>query len=182
MEYILQPWPWHISGFLIAVVMFLLVFMGNTFGVSSNLRTICTICGAGKRNSFFNFNWKTQKWNLLFVFGAIIGGFISVQFLGAGTQVDLSASSLLKLKSLSITFISDAFLPEELYNLNSFKNIVLLALGGFLVGFGTRYAGGCTSGHAISGLSNLQLPSLIAVAGFFIGGLVMVHLLFPLIF
>ena len=59
---------------------------------------------------------------------------------------------------------------------------MVLAVGGFLVGFGTRYAGGCTSGHAISGLSNLQLPSLVAVIGFFIGGLVMTHLIFPYLY
>lgn len=50
------------------------------------------------------------------------------------------------------------------------------------MGFGARWAGGCTSGHAISGLSNLQLPSLVAVLGFFAGGLLMTHLLFPLLF
>ena len=78
-----------------------------------------------------------------------------------------------------------SLLPAELYGWNSvlsIKGLTILIIGGFLVGFGTRYAGGCTSGHAITGLSSLQMPSLIAVIGFFIGGLIMVHLLFPLIF
>jgi uncharacterized membrane protein YedE/YeeE len=57
-----------------------------------------------------------------------------------------------------------------------------MVIGGFLVGFGTRYAGGCTSGHAISGLSNLQFASLIATIGFFAGGLIATHLLYPLLF
>jgi uncharacterized membrane protein YedE/YeeE len=56
-----------------------------------------------------------------------------------------------------------------------------MVLGGFLVGFGTRYAGGCTSGHAIMGLSNLQLPSLIATISFMVGGFVMVNLILPYI-
>jgi uncharacterized membrane protein YedE/YeeE len=75
--------------------------------------------------------------------------------------------------------------PQELYGAEGIQNPmtwVLLVLGGLLVGFGTRYAGGCTSGHAISGLSNLQLPSLIAVIGFFVGGLLMTHVFFPFLF
>ena len=53
--------------------------------------------------------------------------------------------------------------------------------GGFLVGFGARWAGGCTSGHAISGLADLQVPSLVAVVGFFVGGLAVTHLVLPLL-
>jgi uncharacterized membrane protein YedE/YeeE len=53
----------------------------------------------------------------------------------------------------------------------------LLLVGGVLIGFGTRYAGGCTSGH-VSGLSNLQIPSLKAVIGFF-GGLIMSYFYSP---
>ena len=78
--------------------------------------------------------------------------------------------------------MGQAYSPVELFETLTLKNIIILIIGGLLIGFGTRYAGGCTSGHAISGLSDLQLPSLIAVVGFFIGGLIMVHLLFPLIF
>jgi len=64
----------------------------------------------------------------------------------------------------------------------SLKGFLVLAFGGLMVGFGSRYAGGCTSGHAISGLSDLQIQSLIAVAGFFIGGLLMTYFVLPLIF
>ena len=75
--------------------------------------------------------------------------------------------------------------PTEMYNLEaitSLKGLILLIIGGLLVGFGTRYAGGCTSGHAITGLSSLQKPSLIAVIGFFIGGLIMTNFILPIIF
>ncbi len=184
MNVIMEPWPWYVSGVLIALVMFLLLYFGKAFGVSSNLRTLCAICGAGKRIDFFNFDWKAQKWNLIFVAGAAIGGYIAVNFLTVDTSVAITETTIAKLNQLGIQDAGQAYLPESLFSLESIslKQILILAIGGFLVGFGARYAGGCTSGHAISGLSNLQLPSLIAVVGFFIGGLIMVYLIFPLIF
>jgi uncharacterized membrane protein YedE/YeeE len=57
----------------------------------------------------------------------------------------------------------------------------MIVVGGFLVGFGTRYAGGCTSGHAIMGLSNLQWPSLVATISFMVGGFIMANLILPFI-
>ena len=181
-EIILAPWPWYISGFLIALVMFMLLMMGDRFGMSSNLRTLCAICGAGKKTEFFNFDWKAQKWNLLVMIGAVIGGFIGANFLSNSTGVNISNETIVSLKEYEIFSSQTSYLPTEIFTVFTLKNIILLAIGGFLVGFGARYAGGCTSGHAISGLSNLQLPSLIAVIGFFVGGLFMIHILFPLIF
>ncbi|ADY31089.1 YeeE/YedE family protein [Cellulophaga lytica] len=185
MELILQPWPWYVSGPLIALVLFLLLFAGKNFGMSSNLRTLCTICGADKKSDFFKFNWKSQKWNLVVMIGAIIGGFIGANFLTESTAVAINPETVEQLQELGFSSAGNAYLPTELYGLEALtdiKSILILAIGGLLVGFGTRYAGGCTSGHAISGLSNLQLPSLIAVIGFFIGGLFMIHVLYPLIF
>lgn len=182
MELLLQPWPWYVSGTLIALVLFLLLMMGDRFGMSSNLRTLCTICGAGKKTDFFKFDWKAQKWNLLVALGAVLGGFIAANFLTSSNGVAISQETVNSLETLGIQSSANSYLPTELFELLNPKNILILAIGGFLVGFGARYAGGCTSGHAISGLSNLQLPSLIAVVGFFIGGLVMTHFLFPLIF
>lgn len=182
MASILGPWPWYVSGVLIVVVMYLLIMMGNRFGMSSNLKTICTICGAGKKYDFFKEDWRKHQWNLLVVIGAILGGFIAANFLTNYDGVAVSDATIQSLKQIGIQSSENAYLPVELYEVISVKNFVLLAIGGFLVGFGTRYADGCTSGHAISGLSNLQLPSLIAVVGFFIGGLLMVHIIFPLIF
>lgn len=184
MDFIYNPWPWYISGPMIALVMFLLLKVGKTFGMSSNLRTLCTMCGAGKKASFFSFDWKTQKWNLIVVIGAIIGGAIASNFLTTDQSVAISKKTINSLQALGFHDAGKAYAPDLLFDLSTFsyKSFALLLLGGILVGFGARYAGGCTSGHAISGLSNLQLPSLIAVIGFFIGGLVMIHLLFPLIF
>ena len=185
MEFLLQPWPWYFSGFMVAFVMFLLIIVGKRFGMSSNLRTLCTICGAGKKVSFFNFDWKAQQWNLIVVLGTIIGGYIASNFLTYDMSVQINPVTIENLKSLGFNSAGKSYLPLELFDTSVFGNIksmILLSVGGFLVGFGARYAGGCTSGHAISGLSNLQLPSLIAVIGFFIGGLIMIHVLFPLIF
>ncbi|WP_394974013.1 YeeE/YedE family protein [uncultured Croceitalea sp.] len=185
MEKILEPWPWFVSGPLIALIMALLLLVGKHFGMSSNLRTLCTISGAGKFADFFRFDWKAQRWNLIVAIGAVVGGFVAVNFLTADTSVAINQDTIAALQKLGIVDGGDAYMPALLFGQEAFlnlKTLLLLLLGGFLVGFGARYAGGCTSGHAISGLSNLQLPSLIAVVGFFVGGLVMVHFIFPLIF
>ncbi|WP_010523228.1 YeeE/YedE family protein [Aquimarina agarivorans] len=184
MDLIYNSWAWYVSGPILALVMFLLLKVGKTFGMSSNLRTLCTICGAGNNTSFFNFDWKTQKWNLIVVIGAIIGGAIASNFLTTDQSVDISEKTIDSLQALGFSDAGKTYVPNLLFDLSdiSYRSLAVLLLGGLLVGFGARYAGGCTSGHAISGLSNLQLASLIAVAGFFVGGLIMTHLLFPLIF
>ncbi len=184
MDFITQPWPWYISGPLIAITMFLLLKSGGKFGVSSTLRDVCSISGAGKFSSFFDYDWKKGSWNLVFAAGAIIGGFIAANFLSDGGVAAISESTIQDLEGLGISY-DVGMAPEAVFNWSnvlSAQGIVIMILGGFLIGFGTRWAGGCTSGHAISGLSNLQLPSLIAVVGFFIGGLAMTHLIFPSIF
>ncbi len=184
MNWIYEPWPWYLAGPLIALIMFSLLFAGKKFGMSSNLRTICSIGGAGKISSFFTFDWKKERWNLMVVIGAIIGGFIASHYL-SDNIVKINPEVAQELSTdYGITSAEKAYLPTEIFGTQNLTNpfsILILLMGGFLVGFGARYAGGCTSGHAISGLSNLQLPSLIAVIGFFIGGLIMVHFIFPLI-
>lgn len=184
LELIKQPWPWYTSGLAISFIMVILIFFGKSFGFSSNLRTMCSILGAGKWVSFFNFDWKAQRWNLLFLIGSVIGGFISANWLQSDTPLNLSQATIQDLQKLNIQFDGN-IVPSQLFNwdfLATGKGLLIFLGGGFLIGFGTRYAGGCTSGHAISGLSNLQIPSLIAVIGFFIGGLVMTHLIFPILF
>jgi len=183
-EFISQPWAWYVSGPMIGFVMFLLLWAGGEFGVSSNLRTICSIGGAGKKIDFFNFDWKSQIWNLVFIFGAVIGGYIAHNFLSPEQGLQLSQSTINDLASLGIGFDGN-LVPSELFSWESvytMRGFMVLVVGGFMVGFGSRWAGGCTSGHAISGLSNFQIPSLVAVIGFFIGGLIMTFLLFPIIF
>ncbi len=185
MDSLYQPWPWYVAGPLITLVMFLLLMMGKRFGMSSNLRTLCAMCGAGDKVEFFNFDWKKQQWNLMVILGVILGGFIGSNFLSTDTAVEIDTDLVLQLESFGFADAGSAYMPDALFSttaMSDWKTWLILVVAGILVGFGTRYAGGCTSGHAISGLSNLQRPSLIAVVGFFIGGLVMVHFIFPLLF
>jgi uncharacterized membrane protein YedE/YeeE len=179
-----QPWPWYVSGPAIAGIMGILIFSGKTFGFSTNLSNICSMLGAGRRVPYFNFNWKKQRWNLWFLVGSVLGGYIAAHYLASSQPLNLSAATVADLHKLNIQF-DGSLEPGTLFNWDYIftgRGLLLFLGGGFLIGFGTRYAGGCTSGHAITGLSNLQLPSLIAVIGFFIGGLLTTHLFFPIIF
>jgi uncharacterized membrane protein YedE/YeeE len=185
MEILSHTWPWYISGFLIGFVMFLLIYFGKTFGMSSNLRSLCTMAGADKFADFFRFDYKSQKWNLVVVLGAMIGGFVAVYFMSDPTNVLLNPKTLSALQTIGFDAPNGKLMPETMFGNNVFSNpkmTIILLIGGLLIGFGSRYAGGCTSGHAIQGLSNLQYQSLKAVIGFFVGGLVMVHFIIPLIF
>lgn len=183
-EVLTHSWSWYFSGAMIALIMVSLLYFGKSFSFSSNLRTICSACGAGNYVKFFDFDWKSQRWNLLFLLGSVLGGILSATVLKSDEPLNLSAATIADLKELDINF-DGQLNPSQIFNwdfLFSLKGILVLMGGGFLVGFGSRYAGGCTSGHAISGLSSLQISSLLAVIGFFAGGLVMTHLLYPLIF
>ncbi|OYU79435.1 MAG: YeeE/YedE family protein [Flavobacterium sp. BFFFF1] len=185
MEWLTDTWPWYISGFLIGMVMIALIFFGKTFGMSSNLRSLCTIAGAGKFVDFFNFDWKSQRWNLVVVLGAMVGGFVAVHYMSNPTNVDLNPKTIAELQVLGFDAPNGRLAPSNMFGNEAFqspKMLAILLVGGLLIGFGSRYAGGCTSGHAIQGLSNLQVPSLKAVIGFFVGGLIMTWLLYPLIF
>lgn len=184
LELLKQPWPWYTSGAAIAFIMVLLLYFGKSFGVSSNLRTLCTIAGAGKKVKFFDFNWKTQRWNLLFILGAVLGGVISSTLLKNDQPLQLSEATVADLQAMGVAFEGNLN-PFQLFSLDAIltvKGFLILLFGGVLVGFGSRYAGGCTSGHAISGLTNMQVPSLIAVIGFFIGGLTTTYLILPHLF
>ncbi|MFN3968777.1 YeeE/YedE family protein [Flavobacterium sp.] len=185
MEFITHTWHWAISGFLIGMVMLTLNYFGKVFGMSSNLRSLCSITGIGKKVPFFDWDWKSQRWNLAVVVGAMIGGYVAVNFLSDASNVDINPKTIEQLATMGIEAPNGKLLPDTLFGSAIFqspKMIFILIVGGILIGFGSRYAGGCTSGHAISGLSNLQLPSLKAVIGFFVGGLLMAHLILPLIF
>lgn len=183
MEMLREPWPWYTSGAVIALVMIILLFFGKSFGFSSNFRTICAMTGGGKQCEFFQFDWKSQRWNLMFLVGSVIGGVIASTWLGNDKGVQISEATKADLAELGIA-PPEGMQPTEVFSWEALaepSGWIMLVLGGFLVGFGSRYAGGCTSGHAISGLSNLQLPSLVAVIGFFIGGLFTTFVLLPAI-
>ncbi|MEL6627582.1 MAG: YeeE/YedE thiosulfate transporter family protein [Bacteroidota bacterium] len=183
-EWITQPWPWWLGGIMITVIMGSMLFMNKTFGVSSTFRAVCAATGGGKYSNFFQFDWKNQMWNMVFILGALIGGIISETLLASPDEMALSSATVEDLTQLGVQVDTQYMAPISLFSwqsLLSFEGFFLIIVGGFLVGFGARYAGGCTSGHAISGLSNLQVPSLVAVIGFFIGGLIMTHFIYPLV-
>lgn len=181
-ELLKQPWPWYVAGPLIAFIVFLQLFFGKKFGISSSFETVCAIGGAGKVSSYFDFDWKKKIWQLMFASGLIIGGYIATNYLHNAEPIQLSESTITNLQSLGIENPGEEYIPSSIFSWESLvtvRGFIFMVLGGFLIGFGTRYAGGCTSGHAISGLSNLDLSSLIAVIGFFIGGLITTFLILP---
>ena len=187
-DFISQPWPWYVAGPMIALIMFILLYFGREFGISANFRVMCAADGAGDYADFFKFDWGSQGWNLMVALGAMFGGYLAANyFTPADAQVaHISQASIDGLRDLGFSFeagkvplIPDFYSWEALF---TFQGFMVIIVGGFLVGFGARYAGGCTSGHAISGMSALQLGSLIAVIGFFLGGLTMTYFIFPLIF
>ena len=185
LEYIQKPWPWYIGGPMIALIMLLLILFGKKFGISSTYKTVCSMGGAGRIIPFFKDDWKDQLWNVVFVLGAIAGGFIAVTWLSNPSPIDLSSETVSSLQELGFKKPGNSFLPPEIFGWDALltgPGILAVIVGGFLVGFGTRYGAGCTSGHAIYGLSSFQWPSLLAVIGFFIGGLVTTHFLIPYIF
>ena len=185
MEFISQPWTWYVAGPMIAIILLLMNYFGKGFGVSTNLETFCTIGGAGKVSDYFNKDWKQQATSLFFVAGIIIGGYLSSQYLMTTESIALNQETVLELTELGFANAGQSYLPAEIFsyeNIFSLKGFAILIGAGFMIGFGARYAGGCTSGHAITGLSSLQLPSLLAVIGFFIGGLIMTWFLIPLLF
>ena len=183
MNWLKQPWPWYIAGPLIGLMVPFLLLIGNkAFGVSSSLRHICAAC-LPANIPFFKYNWKNEMWSLLFVTGIIIGTFITVQLFNNPEPVNINPKLVADLQQYGITDYH-TWVPTDLFNWNNLltiKGFVFMIAGGFLVGFGTRYAGGCTSGHAIMGLSSLQLPSLIATISFMAGGFIVANLIVPLI-
>lgn len=158
MDLISQPWPWYVTGPILGLTVPLLLLLGNKkLGISSSLRHVCAAC-IPATIPYFRYDWKREIWNLFFVGGVLLGGVIAGFVLAPAEPV--------------------ALLPDLFFTV---QGLPYLIAGGFLVGFGTRYAGGCTSGHTIMGLSSLQWPSLLVTMAFFAGGLLTTHLILPLI-
>lgn len=183
LELLRQPWPWYISGPLLGLMVPLLLILGNkAFGMSSSLRHICAAC-LPANISYFKYDWRKELWNLFFAGGILIGAFIAWNWLSDYHQVSISPKLMKELNDYGIADYSN-IVPSEVINWHSLftlKGFLLIIVGGFLVGFGTRYGDGCTSGHAISGLSNLQWPSLVATMSFMTGGFLVSNFIIPII-
>jgi uncharacterized protein len=182
-EWIKQPWPWYIAGPLIGLTVPVLLIIGNkSFGISSSLRHICAACLPTKI-PFFSYDWKKEMWNLFFVSGVFLGGVVAATLLANPNPVIVHPQLAADIAEYGITNF-DNLVPADIFNwpaLLTLRGFVMIIIGGFMVGFGTRYAGGCTSGHAIMGLSTLQWPSLVATISFMLGGFIMSNLLLPFI-
>ena len=182
LEFISQPWPWYVAGPLIGLMIPLLLIAGNKpFGVSSSLRHICA-AALPKISDYFKYDWKKKTWNLLFIAGIALGGYIGAHFLSNPNAIDISVETKSLLNEWGINDFS-GYIPSEIFaweNINA-SSLILLIGGGLLIGFGTRYANGCTSGHSIYGLAQLSWVSLAATIGFFVGGLIASWIILPLI-
>lgn len=184
LEFLSQPWHWSVAGVLIGLTVPALLILGNkTFGISANLRHICAAC-LPANIPFFKYDWKKETWNLFFIGGVLVGAYLATHFLADPNGFQIAADTKSDLQALGVSDFS-ASMPSDLFGVDqilSLKGLIFMVIGGFLVGFGTRYGGGCTSGHAISGLANLQFPSLVATISFMVGGFLMTHFGLPLIF
>ncbi|KEO72981.1 YeeE/YedE family protein [Anditalea andensis] len=182
-EWIRHPWPWYVAGPLIGLTVPALLLLGNKpFGISSSFRHINAACAPAKI-PFFEYNWKKETWNLVFVLGILMGGMIASIFLSDPDAIVVAESTQADLATLGITDFR-SLLPADIFlwdNIFTLRGLFFFVIGGGLVGFGTRYAGGCTSGHAIMGISNLQWPSLVATIFFMLGGFTMTHIFLPYI-
>ena len=178
-----NPWPWYVAGPLIGLTVPVLLIIGNkAFGISSSLRHICAAC-IPANIPFFKYEWKKEIWNLFFVGGILLGGFLAMSLLANPNPVEIHPNLASELSTYGITNL-DSMVPVDVFNWSSLltlKGFIIMVVGGFLIGFGTRYAGGCTSGHAIMGLSTLQWPSLIATCCFMVGGIIMANWILPVI-
>ncbi|HEY0669693.1 MAG TPA: YeeE/YedE thiosulfate transporter family protein [Sphingobacteriaceae bacterium] len=181
LEFIKQPWPWYVAGPLIGLTVPVLLLIGNkAFGISSSLKHVCAACFPANI-SFFKYDWKKDIWQLYFAAGILIGGFIAFHFLSTDQPVAITPEMTKILKNQGVKDFS-TLLPTDIFSfkeLLTLRGLIFTVGGGFLVGFGTRYADGCTSGHSIMGISTLQWPSMVATCCFMIGGFIMTWLILP---
>lgn len=181
MDLIKQPWPWYIAGPLIGLIVPALLFLGNkTFGISSTLRQVCAAC-IPANISFFKYDWKKESWNLFFALGIIMGGILATYLLSNPGPVNINPHATAILLQEGVKDFN-GLLPQDIFSFSqllTLRGFIFIVGGGFLVGFGARYAGGCTSGHAIMGISSLQWPSLVATCCFMLGGFIMTWFIMP---
>lgn len=179
-DWLRAPWPWYVAGPIIGLMVPLMLFIGNrSFGISSNLRHLCSITQPPEVNvDFFKYDWKEHYWSMVFVAGTALGGYLAGVAFANPEPVALSAAALETLQSWGFAPPAGNLLPDELFHADV-RNWALLFAGGVMVGFGTRYASGCTSGHAITGMATLQVSSIFAVIGIFGGGLISSWFLMP---
>lgn len=177
-------WPWYVAGPIIGLMVPLVMLAGNKrWGMSSSFRHLCAIASPVKPASL-RFDAKRDSWNLLFVAGAVMGGFIAAHWIPNADVPAINPNTVADIRALGFD-PPRGLVPAEAIafsQLATLRGFLMVVVGGFLVGFGTRYANGCTSGHSITGLALREWTSLVATIAFFAGGLVMTHVIFAWIF
>ncbi len=183
LNFISQPLPWYVAGPLIGLVIVLLQWIDNKpLAASASYRHVCAATFPSGI-PFLNYDWKSEIWNLVFVIGIFIGGFLSATFLSHPANIAISTETIQQLHSAGLTD-TGGFAPAQLFSftaLQSVAGIIVMVFGGFLIGFGSRYAGGCVSGHSMTGISDLQWTSVLATACIFAGGIFTAYILLPFI-
>ena len=183
LELIKQPWHWSVAGVIIGLGVPILYLIGNKpFGISSSFRHLCAACLPSKV-PYFQYDWKKETWNIFLILGIVLGAGLAATFLSNGEPIQIAEATKTQLSALNVTDYQ-GLVPTDIFNFDSVltpRGFIMIVVGGFLVGFGTRYAGGCTSGHAITGISNFQVSSIVATICFMAGGFIMTHLLLPFI-
>lgn len=177
-------WPWYVAGPIVGLMVPLAILIGNRrWGVSSSLRHVCAAVSPVKP-PFLRYDWKKEAWNLFFVAGAVMGGFIAAHWIPNAPVPDIDPRTVAAIRTLGFDSPRGLVPPEAFAfsELSTARGFLMIVVGGFLVGFGTRYANGCTSGHSITGLAMREWPSLVATVSFFAGGLLMTHVVFAWIF
>jgi uncharacterized protein len=182
-NFISQPWPWYVAGPLIGMVILLLQWIDNKpLAASASYRHVCAATlPAGI--PFLKYNWKAETWNLFFVVGIFAGGFLAGILLSHPANISITDETTRQLLSAGLADTS-GFVPAELFSFSALQTIpgfIIMVIGGFFIGFGSRYAGGCVSGHSMTGISDLQWTSMLATACIFAGGIFTSYVLLPLI-
>lgn len=182
-NYLSQPWPWYVGGPLIGIIIIMLQWIDNKpLAASSSYRHVCAATFPANI-PFLKYNWKAEIWNLLFVAGILIGGIVAGNFFSHPATIAISSEAAHHLQSIGLKDTT-GFAPVQLFSLAALQTIpglIVIVFGGFLVGFGSRYAGGCVSGHSMTGISDLQWTSMLATACIFAGGIFTSYVLLPLI-
>lgn len=177
-------WPWYVAGPIIGLMVPLAILIDNKrWGLSSSFRHLCAMASPVKP-AFLRYDWRKDSWNLFFVSGAIIGGFVAAHWIPNAAVPSINPKTVAAIRAIGFD-TPRGLVPTEAFafsQLATWRGFVMVVVGGFLVGFGTRYANGCTSGHSITGLAMREWPSLVATICFFIGGLLMTHVVFAWIF
>lgn len=160
----LSPLHWSAAGVAIgAITLLMLWLMNQRLGISTGFENLCALV---VRIPYFERDEirASQRWRLPFLAGLVVGGFLSAATSGGWTPF----------WDLGMFDASVGWGPAG--------KLAWMFAGGLLIGFGTRLAGGCTSGHGIFGVANLERASIASTLSFMAAGIVATHFVYRVVF